>query len=341
VNLAAFPLYRRFPQLVERLPRVDLCGGPSPVRRLVALEAHLGRDLLWLKDDGVLGTIYGGNKVRKLEFILADALHRGARIILTFGGTGSHHCLATALYAPRFGLRVTCVLLEQPASDEVRANLALLRASGARVALAGSLAGATARAAWLAVRCTEPGLPPRFPYLLWVGGSIPLGCLGYVNAALELAQQVGEGLLPAPKTIVVPLGSNGTAAGLLLGLRLAGLDSRVIAVQVSDLPAVGAGGVAHLANSTARLLRRHDASVPSLHFRAADVTVISTPEARRYGQPTRQGEEAKQLLEQLEGLALDSTYTAKAVAALIDEPELPRPLLYWHTHNARRLPPCG
>ena len=332
------PLYARFPELEERLPRLDLCRRPSPVRRLSALEQHLGRAGLWLKNDGLLGSIYGGNKVRKLEFVLADVQRRRASTILTFGGTGSHHCLATAIYGLELGIRVAAVLLEQPETDEVRINLRLLEAAGARTVRAGSLPAAAARAAWLALRCSELRLPPRPPYLLWVGASTPLGCVGYVNAALELAGQVREGLLPEPRAVLLPLGSKGTAAGLLLGLRLAGLKTSVIAVQVSDMPAVGARGVARLANATARLLRRRGAPIDPLSFRADDLTVISSPETRRYGHPTRQGEEAKALLRRLEGLTLDSTYTAKTVAALIERADLPRPLLYWHTLNARPLP---
>ncbi len=147
-----------------------------------------------------------------------------------------------------------------------------------------------------------------------------------------------QGLLPKPRAVLLPLGSNGTAAGLLLGLRLAARATSVIAVQVSDVPTVGARGVAGLANATARLLRRRGASIPASSFRPDDLTVISEAEARRYGHPTPKGEEAKDLLSRLEGLALDSTYTAKTVAALIERADLPRPLLYWRTLNAPPLP---
>ncbi len=223
----------------------------------------------------------------------------------------------------------------------MRANLRMLASADARTTRAGNLISAVARAVRLAVRCTEFGFPPRLPYLLWVGSSTPLGCLGYVNAALEMAEQVREGLLPEPRAVLLPLGSCGTAAGLLLGLRLAGLDTAVIAVQVSDMPTVGAHTVSRLANSTARLLRRRGASLPSFSFRSSDITVISTRRARRYGHPTRKAEEAKELVSRLEGLALDSTYTAKTIAALIGGPGLPTPLLYWHTLNAHPLPSPG
>ena len=313
-------------------------SGPSPVRPLSALEKHLGRSDLWLKNDGLLGTMYGGNKIRKLEFILADALHRRFSTILTFGGTGSHHCLATALYAREVGISVAAVLVDQPETEEVRENLRHLEQAGIRTVRAGGLSSAVVRAVWLNLRCMQLGLPPRPPYFLRPGGSTPVGCVGYANAAFELADQVREGLLPQPRTIVLPLGSNGTTAGLLLGLRLAELDASVIAVQVADIPTVGAAGAARLANATARLLRRRGASMPPISFGEHDLTVISEAAVRRYGHPTPKGEEAKDLLARLEGLELDSTYTGKTVAALIEQADLPRPLLYWHTLNAHPQP---
>jgi len=141
----------------------------------------------------------------------------------------------------------------------------------------------------------------------------------------------------SPRTVLVPLGSNGTAAGLLLGLPL-GCLGYVNAVQVSHMPTVGARSVARLANAAARLLRHHGAPIAPLSFRPRDLTVFSEAKTRRYGHPTPEAEEAKELLRRLENLALDSTFTAKTVAALIARPELPRPLLYWHTFNAHPLP---
>jgi D-cysteine desulfhydrase len=338
MSTASLPLFAAYPELEASLPRVVLSSGPSPVRELSALEKHLGRPDLWLKNDGLLGTIYGGNKIRKLEFVLADVLRRQLSTILTFGGTGSHHCLATALYGRELGIRVAAILVEQPETDEVRVNLRQLEWAGARTVRVGGLSSAVIRAAWLTLRHTQLGLPPHPPYVLRPGASTPVGCVGYVNAAFELADEIRQGLLPQPSAIILPLGSNGTAAGLLLGLRLANLDTAVIAVQVSDIPTVGAEGVARLANATVRLLRRHGASIPSFSLGPRDVTVISDAETRHYGYPTPKGEEAKDLLLRLEELELDSTYTAKTVAALIERDDLPRPLLYWHTLNAHPLP---
>jgi len=341
VNATGCALFQRYRGLSSSLPRLRLGTSPSPVRRLAGLERRIGPGEIWVKNDGSYGTVYGGNKTRKLEFILADVLRRGASTIITFGGMGSHHCLATALYAPLFGLKTVLVLVDQPTTDEVRTNIERLRASGARLHHAHSPVRAALLGGWLALRHASLSRP-RLPYVLWPGGSTAVGCLGYVNAALELGQQVEAAELPRPASIVVPLGSNGTAAGLLLGLRLAGLDSRLIAVRVSHYPGVGAAGVARLANAAARLLRSRGAGIPQTPFVPADLRVVESYLGRGYSYPTAEAEAAKDLVLQAEGLQLDLTYTAKAFAAvlaLLQTGLLPKgPVLYWHTLNALPLP---
>jgi D-cysteine desulfhydrase len=292
---------------------------------------------VWIKNDGLLGREYGGNKVRMFEFVLADAVRRGASNVVTFGGTGSHHCLATTIYARQLGMDVSVSLLEQPMTDEVEKNLEALSRYGARVVRAGSLPMTVVKSVLTAARSVKLGLPPALPYVILVGGSTPRGCAGYVNAAFELRDQIDRGELPKPGSIVVPLGSNGTAGGLLLGLRLAGLDTELVAVQVSHLPGVGPRGVAKLANRTADFLRKHGAAVKAERFTRSDLKTISDPETKRYGYPTQSGREAKQLMSEIEGLELDLTYTAKTVAQLIANDDLPRPVLYWHTLNAHPL----
>jgi len=181
----------------------------------------------------------------------------------------------------------------------------------------------------------------KLPYVLPPGGSTPLSGVGYVNAALELAAQVASKELPEPKTIVVALGSSGTAAGLALGLRLAGLSSRLVGVRVSDVLALTSESVARLSNATARLMRTRGADLPSAGVDPADITVVSDWLGPGYGHPTPEGERVQTLLRERHGLALDLTYTAKTMAALLALLEDGRlgegPTLYWHTYNA--LPP--
>ncbi len=350
--MAPFPLYARYPQLAASLPRLALSQGPSPVAKLT----RIGGKTVWIKNDGLYGTIYGGNKPRKLEFILPDVRRRGAATILTFGGLGTHHGLATALYGRQQGLRTVLLLVDQPVNDAVRRQLCWLHQAGAILHYTATARRTRLLAPFVLLRYAD-WRRRKLPYLLPPGGSTSVGTLGYVNAALELAEQVTAKELPEPETIVVALGSAGTAAGLALGLRLAGLTSRILAVRVSDVLPLTPETVARLANRTAELMRRRGAVLPSAKIEPAAITVLSDWLGEGYGYPTPEGERAQALLAGSEDLALDLTYTAKTVAALLTLMQDGRlgegPTLYWHTYNAlpqplpqpepddyRRLPPA-
>lgn len=314
------------------LDRVSLRDGPTPVRELPGL-AERGDAPVWLKDDGAYSA-FGGNKARKLEWLLADARRRGKRTILTGGALGTNHGLTTALCARELGMRTVLVLVPQPDSEHVREQLERIRASGARVHLPGSVKRAYVLAPWLIARYASP--PANLPYFLRPGGSVPLGCVGYVGAALELSGQVAAGELPEPSHVVVALGSGGTAAGLLAGMKLAGLRSRLVCVLVNDLVRVDERTVSRLARRTLRLLARHGMKVGDVDVRPTDVRVERGWLGPGYGHPTSAGERATALFAKSD-VALEPVYTAKAAAALLD---LNRrgalgggPVLYWHTYG--------
>ena len=336
VETPPFPLYARYPQLVTSLPRLPLSRGPSPVAEL----AQLGGRAVWLKNDGLCGSVYGGNKPRKLEFILPDVHRTGATTIVTFGGLATHHGLATALYAREQGLRTVLLLVHQPVDDYVRRQLCWFQQAGAILHYTATARRTKLLLLPILLRHTD-WRRRKLPYLLPPGGSTALSSVGYVNAALELAGQVAAGELPEPKTVVVALGSAGTAAGLALGLRLAGLSSRLVAVRVSDIVPLTAEKVARLANATAQLMRRQGADLPSAKVDPADITVVSDWLGQGYGYPTPEGRRAQTLLREKHGLTLELTYTAKTVAALLallENGGLEGPTLYWHTYNALPAP---
>lgn len=299
---------------------------------------------MWVKDDGIYGVGLGGNKPRKLEWTLADALRRRRRTILTFGGLATNHGLATAHYAGRHGMRTVVLLVDQPVDAHVRAHLARLRESGALVHRTRGPLRTVLAAPWAVLRYADLR-PPRLPYVLPAGGSSPLGCLGYVEAALELAAQVDAGELPEPSHAVVALGSGGTAAGLALGLRLAGLRTRVVAVLVSDVLRLTPSSVARLAGRTLRLLRRRGAAIEGVGLAAADLDVEDRWLGGGYGHRTEAAERARELIGEREGIALEPVYTAKAMAALLGLREEGRfgagPVLYWHTHDRLAAPAPG
>ena len=279
-------LHRRLPALAETLPHLALSERPTPVRELAGLG-------VWVKEDGAFGSGgWGGNKVRKLEWLIPDARRRGRRSILTFGGLGTNWGLATALYGREHGLETALALVDQPVDEHVRAQLARLEASGARIHRTHTKARTLALLPWLIARNARGAHPP---YLLPAGGSSAVGALGYVEAALEIAAQVEDGSLSVPAQVVVAVGTGGTAAGLALGLQLAGLRTRVIGVVVNDQLRLDPPVLARLARRTAKLLERRGARLPRLRLepdmlerpatRSAPVTATA-PRQRRAPLPS-------------------------------------------------------
>jgi D-cysteine desulfhydrase len=321
-------LHERFPVLAETLPHLSLSERPTPVRELPGLG-------VWLKEDGAFGSGgWGGNKVRKLEWLIPDAQGRGRRSILTFGGLGTNWGLATALYAREHGLETALALVDQPLDDHVRAQLARLDASGARIYRTHTKARTVAVLPWLLARNARGGRPP---YLLPAGGSSPVGALGYVEAALEIAAQVEAGSLPEPAHVVAAVGTGGTAAGLALGFQLAGLRSRVTGVVVNDQLRLDAAVIARLARRTAALLERRGARLGPLRLKPDMLDLTRGQIGAGYGHPTAAATRAASLASE-ERLSLDPVYTAKAMAGLLalrGEGRLAGPALFVHTDGPR------
>lgn len=302
-------LHEHYPELAGTLPYVQLGDSPTPVRELPELA---GRNPLWVKDESGYGSGgWGGNKVRKLEWLIPDALRNGARTILTVGGLGTNWGLACALYARERGLHTALALLDQPVDDHVRAQLERLRACGATLHFTHSKARTVLAVPWLFLRHST-GLRP--PYLLPAGGSSPVGALGYVETAFELAAQVHAGELPEPAHLVAAVGSGGTVAGLALGLRLAGLHTRVVGAVVNDALLLDAPVIARLANRCAEVLRTRGARLPKLELLPEDVTMEYGWLGPGYGHATPEAVHAQGLGADA-GLRLEPVYTAKALAA--------------------------
>ncbi|MFQ5697978.1 MAG: pyridoxal-phosphate dependent enzyme [Myxococcota bacterium] len=321
---AELPLVQRFPDLALRLRREPLCGLPTPVTRAPGLERAVDCGPLWIKSDGASAQPYGGSKPRKLEWILGRIRARGIRRIVTSGGLGTNHGLATALYARQLGVACELILVPQPLDERVRLRILQLVASGATIHACSSALAGVARGARCLLR------PPR-AVLIPTGGSSALGALGLVNAGLELAAQVDAGVLPEPARLYVALGSGGTAAGLAAGLSLAGLRTRVVAICVSDFFAPGPRRLAYKARRALRLVTREASA------RRAGATLRLEVDRRflgaGYGSPTAEGERAGELAGDLTGLRLEPTYTSKALAALFARERGVRdPLLFWNTH---------
>ncbi len=321
-------LLRRLPQLAA-LPWQELGVWPTPVRRLARLGEHAGCEL-WLKQDDLSHPLYGGNKVRKLEPLLGEARARGCRSLVTVGGLGSNHVLACAVHGRALGLTTHAVVVPQPTTPEVRRNVELLAGLGVVLTpcptrLLVPLYERRARRGAEAPACT-----------IGPGGSSPLGVLGCLAGGLELGEQVAAGELPEPEVVVVALGSCGTAVGLSLGLALAGLRARVLAVRVVERPLSNLTLARALRWRTRKLLAQHGVRVTA----AAPIQVLHGHLGGRYGRPTAPAAEAIALAAGQEDLRLDPVYTGKAMAGLLafcQGPGRGRRILFWNTFNSRDL----
>ncbi len=343
----ALPLFEQYHLLGEKLPHVSLGEFPTPVQRLERLGAKLGIDRLYVKRDDLSGKLYGGNKPRKLEFILADAMRKGAREVMTFGAAGSNHALATAIYARTMGLRSISVLVPQPNAWYVRDNLLMSYYYGAELHSAGIGMG-VAQGLPLLCPATAYGLmrhglrSGRFPYVIAPGGSSPLGVTGFVNAAFELGKQIASSEMPEPDYIYVACGTMGTAAGLLLGLRAAQLKSRVVSVAVASERFVNIRRMKRLIKRTNALLHSLDPSFPTFEFSTAGLDIRHRYSGSQYALFTEEGTQAVSMMGVCEGIKLDGTYTGKALAALIDDARngnlQGKAVLFWNTLNSRSRP---
>ncbi len=325
-------LFRAFPGLRERLPRHRFVPRATPVEPLPLPDLPAGQ--LFVKRDERSCPLVGGNKPRKLEFWIGLALARGARTLVTTGGLGTNHGLATTILGRAAGLETVLVLVHQPPTVAVRRALCLQQAYGAELVYGGSVAGAACAVLRVLARETWRGHRPlRIP----TGGSSTLGDLGFVSAGLELAEQVRAGAIPEPSRLFVPVGSGGTLVGLVVGLRLAGLRTRVAGVRVSDILPPSRRSLARAARATLRGLRRRDPAIPELALEPADFDLLRGYVGPGYGAPTPEAHAAREAAAAC-GLALDLTYSAKCLAAIRGEALAGTlgagPVLFWNTCNA-------
>ena len=289
---------------------------PTPLERAPALGGAVGVAELSVKREDRSSARYGGNKVRALEFLLADA--SPGTVFVTLGGTGSTHCLATAVHAAAAAGRAVLAQFPQPETPASRAVASACRASAALVVHARTrgllplaVLDAWRRAGTLGPRRWIPG-----------GGAHPRAVVGHVLAGLELAAQVAA----PPDAIVLPLGTGGTAAGLALAVTALGWPTRVVAIRVAPWIVANRWRTTWLANAARRLLAHRGVPLPpprALH--------IVNGLGRGYGHPTTEGEAAERLASE-HGLTLDPTYGAKAFAFLLQRGTCNvQRVVFWHT----------
>jgi 1-aminocyclopropane-1-carboxylate deaminase/D-cysteine desulfhydrase-like pyridoxal-dependent ACC family enzyme len=330
-------LFERYPLLKEKIPYISLGEFPTPIEKLNRLGETLGPNSLYIKRDDLSGEIYGGNKIRKLEFLMADALEKNVKEVLTFGYAGSNHATATAVYAQKLGLRSISMLFPQPNAHYLRRNLLMSHFCNAELHQYPNMPFIVLATLYQLLR--HKSRYGHFPQVIQAGGSSPLGSIGFVNAAFELRNQIENGEMPKPDLIYLPSGTMGTSAGLILGLKAANLESLVVCVRVADEKFANIERALKLLRSTNSLLHSLDPSFPLIEFSREDINIRHDFFGQRYALFTEKGMEAVTRMKATEDVELDGTYTGKTLAALISDAEKgnlkDKVVLFWNTYNSK------
>jgi L-cysteate sulfo-lyase len=298
--------------LLDTIPRSRFCHTPTPLEPLPALSRHLGGPNLYVKRDDCTGMALGGNKTRKLEFLLAEALAAGADTLVTAGGVQSNHCRQTAAVAARHGLRCELVLSRNVARNtpgyDRTGNVLLDRMFGAELHFVPGDSIPATELERLAEHIRERG---GKPLVMPIGGSTATGALGYVGCAEELVRQ-GDEIGLVMDAIVHCTGSGATQAGLLVGLAVLGSHTPVVGISSAEPSDVIEARVHDLCGETVTRL------AAAVAIEREHVEVLDGYVGPGYGLPTEAMREAVDLCAKLEGLLLDPVYTGKAMAGLID-----------------------
>lgn len=340
-------LFEVYPNLEGKVPWISILTGiPSNVDRLTQLENYLKLNdgELYIKRDDKDHKIYGGNKLRKFEFIFGEALKKKKRGIITLGGIGTNHGAACAIIAKELDLKCELFLSLQPVTWHVQRSLLLYHYFGAKLHFTKMFEFGVLKS--LLFRMFHPKY-----YLMSVGGSpllgfgTHLGTIGFINAIFELKSQINEGILSEPDIIFVAAGSTGTAAGLTAGCKLLGLKTKVYPVNVSRDIVVNPKRLIKIANKSIKYLRKRDKSIPDVQVNHDDFDMIKGYLGSNYGVKTVKGQKAVDLVYELEGeklgFKLETTYTGKTMAAMLDflekEENKSKKILFWNTYNSNDL----
>ncbi len=297
---------------LDSIARIPLATYPTPLEDLPRLSAELGRPV-YIKHDDLIGPAMGGNKIRKLEYLLADAKRKGQRKIVTFGGLQSNHARLTAAAANRLGMETHLFYFEKR-PNELAGNLFLNEVLGAHMHFIpfGGGGGMTLEATIRLVHIVALALVGAH-YFIPVGGHTWLGCLGYVRAAMEIDEQVRTLGIDQPY-LVLAAGSGGTLAGLMAGLAMCRSDIHLLGIDVGKLWKAFPHSIARLATQICARL----GDAPSFTLKNVPL-VESVYVGEKYGVPTLEGQAVLKHLARLEGVLLDPIYTAKAFAGMLGE----------------------
>lgn len=338
------PLFKAYPDLFNQLPHQILGSFPTPVQKLEKLAKLTEFKNIYIKQDSLSGPksfseevqYFGGNKIRKLEFLLADALNSESDTIVTVGAAGSNHALATAVCSQILDLNCIIMLTPQENTSYTRRNLLMDLYYCPEIKAYSSDAQRTVDIFNISREYILDG--KKSPYFIPVGGSNEIGAIGFVNAAFELKEQIKKGELPEPDLIYVTAGSCGTAAGLILGVKAAGLKSKVVAVRISGTHESKTKAINKIISETNAYLNKLHSSFPIFEITENNYSIADDFAGEAYAKCTTEAAAAIKLLKLSEKIQLDGTYTGKTFAAMLSDlkkPELKdKVVLFWNTYCA-------
>lgn len=313
----------------SQIPFVSLIQKPTSVHPLAGISKQFPKVSLYAKREDETDSVYGGNKVRNLEFILGVSQKQGVNSVHTLAPLGSNFIAALAAQSQKLGIKAHVEHFTPAKSPQI---LSHWRFSQDKGILAHCFSGRQG--------VIPAGLMTFFHHLQgrqWIspGGSSALGALGHVNAALELAMQLEKEKIPAPDVVYVGAGTCGTLAGLNVGFRIAGLKTQVIGVRCVDALVCHSQKVARLANGAEKLLGIHTG------WKAKDIRIVNPKMGVNYGVTNSSAKEAMDLFSTEEGIRLDTTYTSKVASHLLEELKAGhldgKNVLYWHTFSPKAL----
>ncbi|MBG73826.1 MAG: D-cysteine desulfhydrase [Chloroflexi bacterium] len=301
---------------LSKYPRVKLIHSPTPLEYLENLTKHLGGPDIYIKRDDCTGLAFGGNKSRKLEFLIGDALKNKADVVITAGAVQSNHCRQTAAAATKFGME--CIIVAKPSwSKEYNGNLFLDELLGAKLVLLEEDNEALDQGGKLSMEETIENLMAdlktkgKNPYYIPVGGSNSIGSLGYISMTMELIAQANEMGIEIG-SMVAASGSGGTQTGMILGADVEKSGIQTVGMAISSDATVVIPKLKDLCNQTSEYYEL------GLSYEEKDIIFNDNYIGEGYGIPSEEMIEAVKLLARKEGIILDPVYSGKAFAGMVD-----------------------
>lgn len=333
------PLFRAYPKLAPKIYYTSLGDFPTPITCTKTLGSLVGTKNLYVKRDDLSGKkqpdqtrLMGGGKLRKLEFLLGDAAHYKVDTIVTIDRAEAYHSLLTGIYAQQLGMKCIALLSAQNPTSALRRNLLLCHHYGITLKHYSTQAERNAEVLVTTRACIKNSV---LSYFIPFAGTDEFGMLGFVNAAFELKEQIQAGLMPEPDYIYIPTGSAGSAAGLIVGLKAAGLKSKVVAVRISDKPEKVTEWVGEFSTVINNYLYNKNINFPKITLMSDDFEIIHNCAGNIVADITPDAAQAIELMAQTEKIKLDGTYTGKALVALLQDLKKPgmqdKVILLWDT----------